>query len=185
MSFPSRLSELDRERFLRQSGSSTDHSLQQFFALLCLRLPRWTTSQKRFGLETLGIPLPTFSTHSFEVSPRLCSAFRCLQWTGSLLCKEILHPRFQIVPPMYYVCHQQDLHCTPAQHFVWTWSQLWQLAVWTHGTLRNLKPQQFTGQLLWLPGFRFLDVPSISLLKMFPFCPSGRAPNRWFWTKTS
>lgn len=71
------------------------------------------------------------------------------------------------------------------QHFVGTWSQLWQLAVWTHGTFRNLKPQQFTGQLLWLPGFRFLDVPSISLLKMFPFCPSGRAPNRWFWTKTS
>ena len=115
--FPFATSELDRERFLRQSGSSTDHSLQQFFALLCLRLPRWTTSQKRFGLETLGIPLPTFSTHSFEVSPRLCSAFRCLQRTGSLLCKEVLHPRFQIVPPMYYVCHQQDLNCTPA--FCW------------------------------------------------------------------
>ncbi len=118
------LSELDRERFLRQSGSSTDHSLQQFFALLCLRLPRWTTSQKRFGLETLGIP-----THSFEITPALCSAFRCLQRTGSLLCKEILNPRFQISPPTYYASHQQRLY------------QLWQSAVWTHGTFQNPKPQ--------------------------------------------
>lgn len=57
------------------------------------------------------------SVLDLKISPRLCSAFRCLQRTGSLLCKEILHPRFQIVPPMYYVSHQQHLYCTPS--FCW------------------------------------------------------------------